>query len=116
MAVDHRLVTLTAIDGATHDALLVIDERAARARERASGRRTACFHVHGIMGNFLVGTLRFLAPAVARAGFPVLVIETRMGNVGQMNVGRSDMISPIWWPAGFGYGYACCVRLDYLEC
>lgn len=84
MAVDHRLVTLTAIDGATHDALLVIDERAARARERASGRRTACFHVHGIMGNFLVGTLRFLAPAVARAGFPVLVIETRMGNVGQL--------------------------------
>ncbi len=84
MAVDHRLVTLTAIDGATHDALLVIDERATRHRERASGRRTACYHVHGIMGNFLVGTLRFIAPQVARAGFPVLVIETRMGNVGQL--------------------------------
>lgn len=77
-------MTLTAIDGATHDAMLVIDERATRRRERMTGRRTACFHVHGIMGNFLVGTLRFLAPQVARDGYPVLVIETRMGNVGQL--------------------------------
>jgi alpha-beta hydrolase superfamily lysophospholipase len=82
--VEHRLVTLTAEDGEVHDALLVIDERAARRRARATGRRTACMHVHGIMGNFLVGTLRFLAPPVARDGFPVLIVETRMGNVGQL--------------------------------
>ena len=41
-------------------------------------------HVHGIMGNFLVGTLRFYPAPLARAGFPVLVLETRMGNVGQL--------------------------------
>ena len=84
MPVEHRLVTLTAIDGEHHDAMLVIDERATRRRERATGRRTSAFHVHGIMGNFLVGTLRFLAPAVAREGVPVLVVETRMGNIGQL--------------------------------
>jgi pimeloyl-ACP methyl ester carboxylesterase len=53
-------------------------------RERATGRRTAVIHVHGIMGNFLVGTLRFLPGRLARAGFPTLVVETRMGNVGQL--------------------------------
>jgi pimeloyl-ACP methyl ester carboxylesterase len=41
-------------------------------------------HVHGLMGNFLVGTLRFLPGPLARAGFPVLVVQTRMGNVGQL--------------------------------
>jgi pimeloyl-ACP methyl ester carboxylesterase len=82
--VDRRLVTLTAADGEVHDALFEIDERAARARRRASGRATALVHVHGIMGNFLVGTLRFFPAPVARAGFPVLVLETRMGNVGQL--------------------------------
>jgi alpha-beta hydrolase superfamily lysophospholipase len=82
--VEHRLVTLTTEDGEINDALLVIDERAARRRARATGRRTACMHVHGIMGNFLVGTLRFLAPPLARDGFPVLIVETRMGNVGQL--------------------------------
>jgi dipeptidyl aminopeptidase/acylaminoacyl peptidase len=84
VAVERQLVTLTADDGERHDALLEIDERAARHRERASGRRTAVVHVHGIMGNFLVGTLRFLPAPLARAGFPVLVCETRMGNVGQL--------------------------------
>lgn len=77
-------MTLTAEDGEIHDALLEIDVRAARARERSSGRRTALVHVHGIMGNFLVGTLRFFPAPLARAGFPVLVLETRMGNVGQL--------------------------------
>lgn len=67
-----------------HDALFEIDERAARGRVRSSGRRTAVVHVHGIMGNFLVGTLRFYAAPIARAGFPVLVLETRMANVGQL--------------------------------
>lgn len=84
MPVDRHLVTLTARDGEVHDALLEIDERAARSRERASGRRTAIVHSHGIMGNFLVGTLRFLPGPLARAGFPVLVLETRMSNVGQL--------------------------------
>jgi dipeptidyl aminopeptidase/acylaminoacyl peptidase len=82
--VDRRLVTLTADDGEVHDALFEIDERAARARARSAGRRTAVVHVHGIMGNFLVGTLRFYPAPLARAGFPVLVLETRMGNVGQL--------------------------------
>jgi dipeptidyl aminopeptidase/acylaminoacyl peptidase len=82
--VDRRLVSLTAADGEVHDAVFEIDERAARARRRASGRATALVHVHGIMGNFLVGTLRFFPAPVARAGFPVLVLETRMGNVGQL--------------------------------
>lgn len=84
MPVDRRLVTLTADDGEVHDALFEIDERAARARARAAGRRTAVVHVHGIMGNFLVGTLRFFPAPLARAGFPVLVLETRMANVGQL--------------------------------
>ena len=84
MPVVRRLVSLTAEDGEVHDALLEIDEPAARARRRASGRAAAVVHVHGIMGNFLVGTLRFFPAPVARAGFPVLVLETRMGNVGQL--------------------------------
>jgi dipeptidyl aminopeptidase/acylaminoacyl peptidase len=79
-----RLVTLTAEDGQVHDALFEVDERATRGRVRQSGRRTAIVHVHGIMGNFLVGTLRFFPAPLARAGFPVLVLETRMGNVGQL--------------------------------
>ncbi|WP_217913451.1 alpha/beta hydrolase family protein [Miltoncostaea marina] len=84
MPVDRRLITLTAEDGEVHDALFEIDERAARARTRATGRRTALVHIHGIMGNFLVGTLRFYPAPLARAGFPVLVLETRMANVGQL--------------------------------
>ncbi len=84
MPVDRRLVTLTAADGKEHDALLEIDVRAARGRTRATGRRTALVHVHGIMGNFLVGTLRFFPAPLARAGFPVLVLETRMADVGQL--------------------------------
>lgn len=84
MPVDRRLVTLTAEDGEVHDALFEIDERAARTRARGTGRRTAVIHIHGIMGNFLVGTLRFYPAPLARAGFPVLVLETRMGNVGQL--------------------------------
>lgn len=84
MPVDRRLVSLTSEDGEVHDALFEIDERAARGRERATGRRTAVVHIHGIMGNFLVGTLRFYPSPLARAGFPVLVLETRMANVGQL--------------------------------
>lgn len=84
MPVERQLITLTAADGEVHDALFEIDERALRTRHRQTGRRTALVHIHGIMGNFLVGTLRFYAAPLARAGFPVLVLETRMGNVGQL--------------------------------
>jgi len=84
VAVERDLVTLTAEDGESHDALLHIDDRPTRVRERATGRHTAVIHVHGIMGNFLVGTLRFLPVPLARSGFPTLVVETRMGNVGQL--------------------------------
>ena len=84
MAIERDFVTLHAADGESHDALLHVDRRASRARERRTGRRTAQIHVHGIMGNFLVGTLRFLPGPLARAGHPMLVAETRMGNVGQL--------------------------------
>lgn len=109
MPVDRRLVTLVADDGEEHDALVEIDERAARARRRASGRATALVHVHGIMGNFLVGTLRFFPAPVARAGFPVLVLETRMGNVGQL-FGQAifedavqDVRAAVEWLRGQGF-------------
>ena len=84
MPVERHLVTLESEDGQEHDAILHIDERAARVRERKSGRRTAIVHAHGALGNFLVGTLRFLPGPLARAGFPVLVVETRLANVGQL--------------------------------
>lgn len=84
MAVTREFVTIAAADGEEYDALLHIDERATRVRERRNGRRTAQVHVHGIMGNFLVGTLRFLPAPFARAGIPMLVAQTRMGNVGQL--------------------------------
>jgi dipeptidyl aminopeptidase/acylaminoacyl peptidase len=109
MPVDRRLVSLTADDGEVHDALFEIDERAARGRARASGRRTALVHVHGIMGNFLVGTLRFFPAPLARAGYPVLVLETRMGNVGQL-FGQAifgdairDVDAAVRWLRGEGY-------------
>ena len=59
MPVDRRLVTLVAEDGEQHDALFEIDERAARAHRRRTGRRTALVHIHGIMGNFLERSLQF---------------------------------------------------------
>jgi dipeptidyl aminopeptidase/acylaminoacyl peptidase len=109
MPVDRRLVSLTSEDGAVHDALFEIDERAARGRERATGRRTAIVHIHGIMGNFLVGTLRFYPSPLARAGFPVLVLETRMANVGQL-FGQAifeeairDVEAAVRWLRAHGY-------------
>lgn len=84
MAIERELVTLHAIDGERHDALLHHDDRLTRVRERRTGRRTAQIHIHGVMGNFLVGTLRFLPAPFAGVGLPMLVPETRMGNVGQL--------------------------------
>ncbi len=74
-----------------------------------SGHRTAIVHVHGIMGNFLVGTLRFFAPRLARAGYAVLVTDTRMGNVGQLfgeaiwEASLRDLQSAFGWLRGRGY-------------
>ena len=109
MATVRHLVTLTAADGEVHDALFTIDERALRVRQRATGRRTALVHVHGIMGNFLVGTLRFYPAPLARAGFPVLVLETRMANVGQL-FGQAifeeairDIDAAVRWLRGQGF-------------
>lgn len=84
MGVTREFVTLEAADGGVNDGLFHHDARATRVRERRTGRRTAQIHVHGIMGNFLVGTLRFLPAPYARLGIPMLVAETRMGNVGQL--------------------------------
>jgi pimeloyl-ACP methyl ester carboxylesterase len=109
--VEYQLVTLTGADGHEHDALFVIDERAARRRVRMTGRRTACMHVHGIMGNFLVGTLRFLPAPLAREGFPVLIVETRMGNIGQLvgpgifDLARQDLTAGADWLRANGWGH-----------
>ena len=111
MPVEYQLVTLTAADGHQHDALFVIDERAARRRMRMTGRSTACMHVHGIMGNFLVGTLRFLPAPLAREGFPVLIVETRMGNIGQLvgpgifDLARQDLTAGADWLRYHGWDH-----------
>ncbi len=109
MGVERVLATIPADDGEIHDALLHIDDRITRVRERATGHRTAIIHVHGIMGNFLVGTLRFLPSHLARAGYPTLVVETRMGNVGQL-FGKAifedavrDIAAAFWWLKAEGY-------------
>lgn len=111
MPVEYELITLPSADGREHDAMLVIDERAARRRQRMTGRRTALMHVHGIMGNFLVGTLRFLAAPLAREGFPVLVVETRMGNIGQLvgpgifDLARRDLTAGAAWLRETGWDH-----------
>ena len=109
MGVERVLATIRADDGEVHDALLHVDDRITRVRERSSGHRTAIIHIHGIMGNFLVGTLRFLPSRLARAGFPTLVVETRMGNVGQL-FGKAifedavrDIAAAFWWLEAEGY-------------
>lgn len=109
MGLERILVTLHALDGDSHDALFHVDSRAARARARRTGRRTAQIHVHGIMGNFLVGTLRFLPAPYARAGLPMLVVETRMANVGQLfgtaipEDALRDLDAAVAWLADEGY-------------
>jgi alpha-beta hydrolase superfamily lysophospholipase len=109
--VDRRLLTLRAPDGQSHDAVLHVDERAARVRVRSAGRRTAVVHCHGALGNFLVGTLRFLPAPLARAGFPVLVVETRLGNVGQLfgpgvfDEATRDVDAAVAWLRDAGYSH-----------
>ncbi len=109
MGLERAFVTLLAGDGESHDALLHVDERASRVRARRTGRRTAQIHVHGIMGNFLVGTLRFLPGPYARVGLPMLVVETRMGNVGQLfgtailEEALLDLDAAVAWLTDAGY-------------
>jgi alpha-beta hydrolase superfamily lysophospholipase len=104
-----RLVSLTAEDGLEHDALLYVDERRARERERRTGRRTAVVHLHGNQGNFLVGSLRFFPGPLAHAGVPVLTLDTRLGNVSQLFGGGLfedallDVGAGARWLAGQGY-------------
>lgn len=111
MAVERELVTLVARDGQMHDGLFHVDHRATRLRHRRTGRRTAQIHVHGIMGNFLVGTLRFLPAPYARIGVPMLVAETRMGNVGQLfgdaipEDAMVDLDAAVTWLLEAGYDH-----------
>ena len=111
MGIDRQLVTLAAVDGEIHDGLFTIDERAARVRFRRTGRRTAQIHVHGIMGNFLVGTLRFLPAPFAAVGLPMFVAETRMGNVGQLfgeailEDALADLDAAVGWLGANGYDH-----------
>jgi dipeptidyl aminopeptidase/acylaminoacyl peptidase len=79
-----RPLTVAAADGVEHDALLHVDWGAAEERARASGRRTAVVHLHGNQGNMTVGALRFLPEPLAAAGFPLLSVTTRIGNVSQL--------------------------------
>ncbi len=107
MPVDRHLVTLTASDGEIHDALLEIDERAARSRQRVSGRRTAVVHSHGIMGNFLVGTdvitedqLRASSDELRKTpGARHGEILVRMGFVGKDDLGSAvrKQVQAILW-------------------
>jgi alpha-beta hydrolase superfamily lysophospholipase len=107
--VDRRLLTLRASDGESHDAVLHVDARASRVRTRRVSRRTAVVHCHGALGNFLVGTLRFLPAPLARAGFPVLVVETRLANVGQLfgsavfDEATRDVDAAVAWLGDAGY-------------
>jgi pimeloyl-ACP methyl ester carboxylesterase len=107
--VRHRLVTVPAPDGTLHDALLHIDEEAARRRAERTGRRVAVLHVHGNQGNFSVGALRFLGDPVAAAGVPLLSLETRLANVSQLFGGAlfedalADMAAGVAWLAEQGF-------------
>ncbi len=109
MGLQREFVTLNAFDGESHDALFHSSDRATRVRARRTGRRTAQIHVHGIMGNFLVGTLRFLPAPYARVGLPMLVVETRMGNVGQLfgaailDEALLDLDAAVAWLTDAGY-------------
>ncbi len=109
MGLELTFATLHALDGESHDALFHFDARATRVRARRTGRRTAQIHVHGIMGNFLVGTLRFLPAPYARVGLPMLVVETRMANVGQLfgtaipEDALLDLDAAVAWLAEAGY-------------
>ncbi len=74
---DVELVVLPTSDGHRWDGLLYRPRRGDPAR-----RRLAVLVVHGSLGNYLSGVPRRLSFAVARAGFTVLAMNTRMANYG----------------------------------
>jgi dienelactone hydrolase len=71
------LVTLETEDRHTWDGLLYLPSAGDSPR-----RRLAAMVVHGSVGNYLSGLPRWLGFGLARAGFPVLSINTRMANYG----------------------------------
>ncbi len=121
MPVEREFVTLIADDGGAYDGLFHHEPHSTRVRERRTGRRTAQIHVHGIMGNFLVGTLRFLPSPYARIGVPMLVAETRMGNVGQLfgdaipEEGLLDLDAAVKWLLEEGYDNLLTATRDQLD-
>lgn len=74
---DLDLVVLPTVDGHRWDGLLYRPRLGDPAR-----RRLAVLVVHGSVGNYLSGVPRKLSFALARAGFTVLSINTRMANYG----------------------------------
>jgi dienelactone hydrolase len=71
------LVSLPTADGHCWDGLLYRPRGGDRAR-----RRLAVLVVHGSVGNYLAGVPRWVSFGLARAGFSVLSINTRMANFG----------------------------------
>ncbi len=104
----HRLVTIACDDGTHHDALFHIDPAATEARTAARGR-VAVLHLHGNQGNFSVGALRFLGDPLARAGIPMLSLETRLSNVSQIfgsavfEEALADLTAGVAWLGSQGF-------------
>ena len=106
--VRHRLVTIRCDDGTHHDALFHIDPAAADRRAMSRGR-IAALHLHGNQGNFSVGALRFLGDPLARAGIPILSLETRLSNVSQIfgsavfEEALADLAAGVEWLGAQGF-------------
>jgi alpha-beta hydrolase superfamily lysophospholipase len=72
-----ELVSLQTVDDCAWDGLLY------RPRDgEPERRRTAVLVVHGSVGNYLAGVPRWVSFGLARSGFSVLAINTRMANFG----------------------------------
>ncbi len=71
------LVSLPTADGQSWDGLLYRPRGGDRER-----RRLVVVVVHGSVGNFLAGVPRWVSFGLARSGFSVLSINTRMANFG----------------------------------
>src|SRR3970282_2356851 len=50
------------------------------AQSDQSEKEPIVIHVHGFLGNFLDGSQRFLPPILAKEGYSLLVINTRLAN------------------------------------
>jgi dienelactone hydrolase len=106
-----RLVTIASSDGSLHDAILERHDAPTAARAARTARHVAVVHLHGNQGNMCVGALRFLRQPVAEMGFPILSMDTRIGNVAQM-FGTAvledvleDVRAAVGWLAGEGYDH-----------